>query len=124
MAQTQRLAGACEAGRFFWRGCYRVQFKEEPSGALARLSPAARTGARLLRAATRACTTSVGPPVNHADPPHVATSLVGSGPSTPFVVIEVLAVLNLLSCILPEGKPAASWLLLPLSSYFVFCSVL
>jgi hypothetical protein len=34
--------------------------------------------ARLLRAAARAytalATTSVGPPVNHADPPHVATA--------------------------------------------------
>jgi hypothetical protein len=40
--------------------------------------PCARTGARLLRAAARAytalVTTSVGPPVNHADPPHVATA--------------------------------------------------
>jgi hypothetical protein len=67
MAQTQRLAGVCEAGRFlFFEGLLQGSVKEEPRGSLARLSPAARTGARLLRAATRACTTSVGPPVNHA----------------------------------------------------------
>jgi hypothetical protein len=50
----------------------------------AALSPAALTGVRLLRAATRAYTTSVGPPVNHADPPHFATSL-GVRPPPPLL---------------------------------------
>jgi hypothetical protein len=46
--------------------------------------PAARTGARLFRAAARACTASVGPPVDHADPPHFATSL-GVRPPPPLL---------------------------------------
>jgi hypothetical protein len=57
----------------------------------------------LLGASTHACTTSVGPPVNHVDPPHVATALgLGSAPAAPFVVIEVLAVPTLHACRMPQ----------------------
>jgi hypothetical protein len=54
-------------------------------------SPAARARARLLRAAARAytalATTSVGPPVNHADPPHFPKSL-GVRPPPPLLELR------------------------------------
>jgi hypothetical protein len=82
-------------------------------------SPAARRRVRLLRAAARACTalatTSVGPPVNHADPPHLATPL-GVRPPPPllklrswqYALCSQIHKIKPLSCILPSAKPPDS----------------